>query len=71
MNANKSKINGNKPRNKPNERASAVLIEWINRIIITRPRKTEAMIVHAAIPFVDGRKSHGQDELWSLAKQSA
>jgi hypothetical protein len=33
----------------------------MNRIIIARPRNIEAMMAHAAIPFVDGKKSHEQD----------
>ncbi len=55
INDNKSKTNGRKLRNKPTERVSDVLIEWTNRIIMARPRQTAAIIVHAAIPFVDGK----------------
>lgn len=69
MNDNRSKINGNKLRTMPSERVSEVLIEWINKIIIVRPRNTAAMIVHAAIPFVDGKKSHEQDVVDDLGKQ--
>lgn len=53
MNVSKSKINGFKPRINPIERFSVVLIEWINRIIIAKPRNIEAMMAHAAIPLVD------------------
>ncbi len=70
MNANKSKIIGNRPRHKPIVWVSDVLIEWTNKIIIARPRKIAAMMVHAAIPFVDGKKSHEQDGRGSVDKQS-
>jgi len=69
MNAKRSKINGQKPRNNPSERGSFVLIEWTNRIIMARPRKIAASIVHAAIPFVDGEKSHWQFPLEDACRQ--
>ena len=69
MNANKSKSNGNRPKIKPIERVSDVLIEWINKIIIVRPRKIEAMMAHAAIPFVDGKQSQEQDAFANLDEQ--
>ncbi len=71
MKANKSKNNGKKPRIKPIERVSDVLIEWINRIIIARPRKTEAIIAQAAMPFVDGKKSHWQVSFGGFDRHTA
>ncbi len=70
MSANKSEINGNKPRNNSIERAAVVLIEWMNKIIMARPRKIAAIIAHDAIPFVDDEKSHWHSALAYLDRQS-